>query len=139
MYDDANAEVEEIDPLCRVLPEVLVIRLEIYGRTKNWDLMQIVAKKLAQHDPGKAQWVILLAYATRRAESIEAAKRILLEAVVAHSQEPIVHFNLACYHCQMGDLQSAKRNLERAFELQPKCREMALDDPDLEPLWDSLA
>jgi tetratricopeptide (TPR) repeat protein len=139
MYEDANAELEVIDPFFRSLPEVLEVRLEIYGRTQKWDLMQVVASKLAQHDPGKAQWVILLAYATRRAESIPAAKKILLDAVQAHQGEPIVHFNLACYDCQTGDLESAKEHLKRAFAIEPKCREMALDDPDLKPLWHAIA
>jgi hypothetical protein len=39
----------------------------------------------------------------------------------------------------MGDLAQAKANLERAIRLDPKFRLMALEDPDLEPLWDSLA
>lgn len=139
MYEDANAELERIEPLCRVLPEVLEVRLEIYGQTQKWDLMQVVAKKLAEHDPGNAQWAILLAYATRRAESIEPARSILWDAVERHPEEPIIHFNLACYDCQLGDLESAKQHLKRAFEFQPKCRAMALDDPDLEPLWAELA
>lgn len=139
MYEDANAELEEIDPFCKVLPEVLEVRVEIYGRTQKWDLMQVVAKKLADHDLGDAQWLLLLAYATRRAESIEAAKRILLRAVKQHPEEPIIHFNLACYDCQLGNVDSAKEHLKRALKLQPKCREMALDDPDLEPIWDSFS
>jgi tetratricopeptide (TPR) repeat protein len=139
MYEDANAELEEIDPYCKVLPEVLEVRLEIYGRTQKWDLMQVVAKKLAEHNPGNAQRVILSSYATRRAESIDAAKGILLEALQRHPEEPIIHFNFACYDCQLGDLESAKQRLMRAFEIEPKCREMVLDDTDLEPLWAELA
>ena len=77
--------------------------------------------------------------ATRRAQSIEAAKRILLEAVERLPKEPIPHYNLACYECQLGELEVAKARLAHAFELEPKCRLMALDDDDLAPLWDSLA
>ena len=39
----------------------------------------------------------------------------------------------------MGNLARAKVNLERASRLDPKCRLMALEDVDLEPLWGSLA
>lgn len=53
--------------------------------------------------------------------------------------EPILHFNLACYECQLGELEVAKARLAHAFKLEPKCRLMALDDDDLAPLWDSLA
>ena len=50
--------------------------------------------------------------------------------------EPILHYNLACYDCQLGG--SGKARLAHAFKLAPKCRLMALDDDDLAPLWDSL-
>ena len=85
------------------------------------------------------QWPISLAYATRRAQSIEAAKSILLEAVERLPDEPMLHYNLACYECQLGDVEVAKARLAHAFGLEPKCRFMALDDADLAPLWDSLA
>jgi Flp pilus assembly protein TadD len=101
--------------------------------------MRTVAARLTAYDPDEAQWPLSQAYATRRAESIEAAKCILLEAVERHPDEPILHYNLACYECRLGDLEVAKARLAHAFKLEPKCRLMALDDDDLEPLWDSLA
>ena len=139
MFLDADAELEQIDAEVRHVAEVLTVRLEIYRGLEKWDLMQTVAARLAAHDPEDAQWAISLAYATRRAQSIEAAKAILLEAVERHPKEPILHYNLACYECQLGELEVAKARLAHAFKLAPKCRLMALDDDDLAPLWDSLA
>ncbi len=138
MCDDANSELEEIDPFCRRLPEVLAVRLGIYQQTKRWEMAQVVAKQLATDDSSNPQWLISLAYATRRLESLEPAKAILLDAVSRHPKEPIIHYNLACYDCQMGHLESAKDHLKRAFDLAAQCRAMALDDPDLKPLWKSL-
>jgi tetratricopeptide (TPR) repeat protein len=100
--------------------------------------MQVVAKKLAEHDPKNVQWAILWAYATRRADSIEAAKEILMQALQQHPDDAIVHFNLGCYASQLGDLTLAKAHLKRAFVIEPNCRVMALSDPDLEPLWTQL-
>ena len=139
MYLDANAELEEIDAEVRHVAEVLTVRVSIYAGLEKWELMGTVAGRLAAHDPADAQWAISLAYATRRAQSIEAAKCILLEAVERLPEEPILHYNLACYECQLGELEVAKARLAHAFELEPKCRLMALDDGDLAPLWDSLA
>ena len=39
----------------------------------------------------------------------------------------------------MGNLAQAKVNLEQATYLDPKCRLMALEDVDLDPLWGSPA
>jgi Tfp pilus assembly protein PilF len=62
----------------------------------------------------------------------------LVGAVERFPNEPLIHYNLGCYACQMGNLDAAKQHLKRAFNLQPKMRFMALDDEDLKPLWGSM-
>ena len=135
MFQEANDQLENIDPFNRAAPEVLAVRIAVYHGLKKWELMQEVAKRLAEFQPNDIQWTISLAYATRRAESIEAAKEILMQALQRHPDEAMVHFNLGCYASQLGDLTLAKAHLKRAFVIEPKCRLMALDDPDLKPLW----
>ena len=98
-----------------------------------------IHKTLAPDDPKNPQWAISLAYATRRAESIEAAKRNLLEAVEQHTKDALMHYNLACYECQLGDLEVGKARLKHALKIDPGMRLMALDDDDLKPLWDEIA
>ena len=138
MLHEANEELEHIDADVRHVPEVLATRVLIYHGLEKWELLQVVAKKLADCDPEEPQWAISLAYATRRADSIPAAKSILLEAVARHPNEAMFHFNLACYACQLGDLDAAKEFLARAISLDKRLRGTALNDEDLEPLWQSL-
>jgi tetratricopeptide (TPR) repeat protein len=135
MYLDADAEVETIDPFYRALPEVLAVRLIIYAGLQKWELMQVVAEKLARHDPNNVQWSISWAYATRRVESVEAARAILLETLKTHPDESTIHYNLACYECQLGNLDGAEAYLARATTADPKFTLMALEDKDLQPLW----
>jgi Tfp pilus assembly protein PilF len=89
----------------------------------------------ANYDPAAAQWRISFAYATRRAESIEKAREILLSALGSHPEEPTIHYNLACYECQLGNLSAAKQRLMKATKTDQKFKLMALEDRDLEPLW----
>jgi len=121
------------------VPEVLAVRIAIYHGLQKWELMAEIAKRLADFQPDDVQWTISLAYATRRADSIEAAKQILLNAETKFPKEAIIKYNLACYFCQTADLQTAKRYLEKAFKIDPSWRSKALDDEDLKPVWDSLA
>jgi Tfp pilus assembly protein PilF len=82
--------------------------------------------------------MISLAYATRRANSIQAAKDVLLNAEPKFPKEPVIKYNLACYFCQTGDIRKAKNYLKKAFEIDLNWRVAALDDADLQPIWDSI-
>ena len=138
MFQEANDQLENVDPFNRAAPEVLAVRLAIYHGLKKWELMQEIAKRLAEFQPDDIQWTISLAYATRRADSINAAKQILLNAEPKFPNEAIIKYNLTCYFCQTADMQNAKNYLEKAFEIDSSWRLKALDDEDLRPLWDSL-
>lgn len=139
MFEEANEELEKIDPLNRAAPEVLAVRVAIYHGLKKWDLLQVVSQRLAEFDVKNVDWVASYAYATRRVESIEAARTILLNAEQRFPNEPVIPFNLACYFCQLGDLETAKEYLKRAFEIDSSWRLQALEDDDLRPLWETLA
>ena len=92
MFLDADGELEKIEPDVRHLPEVLGVRVEIFRHLEKWDLMQAVAKKLAVDWDGDPQWWVCWAFATRRAESIEAARRILQLAFTNHPNSAIIQY-----------------------------------------------
>ena len=125
MYLDADGELEQVQPNVRHVAEVLAVRVGIYGALEKWELMLTVARRLALYDPDNVQWAVSLAYATRRAETIEAAKALLLSAVERHPKEAILHYNLACYECQLGDLEIARARLSHAFNTVPTTRQSA--------------
>ena len=136
MFLDADAELERIDPFNRAAPEVLAVRVAIYHGLKKWEAMREIAKRLADFQPEDVQWIISYAYATRRAESIAAAKEVLLNAEAKFPIEAIIKYNLACYFCQTEDIETAKSYLKKTFEIDPNWRSLALEDEDLKPLWD---
>jgi tetratricopeptide (TPR) repeat protein len=138
MFLDADAELERIDPFNRAAPEVLAVRIAIYHGLKKWEAMRQIAKRLADFEPNDVQWIVSHAYATRRAESIEAAREILLNAEKRFPTEAIIKYNLACYFCQIGDVETAKSYLKKTFEIDSRWGTHALEDEDLELLWDSL-
>ena len=67
----------------------------------------------------------------------EKARDNRLRVVDEFPEDPIMRYDLACYECQLGRLEQAKNWLEKAFKLgnPNEIKLMALDDPDLEPLW----
>jgi len=135
MFAEAEAELKEVAPEIQLLPEYLAVRLGCFVALKQWAAAATVARVLAEMQPDEAQWSISLAYATRRAQSIEAARAILLKAHTRFPKEAIIPYNLACYDCQLGDIAPAKAFFKAALKMEPKIWQMALEDDDLKALW----
>jgi tetratricopeptide (TPR) repeat protein len=131
-------ELDKIDPFLRAAPEVLALRVSIYCALEKWELMAELAKRLIEFQPNNPEWPVSLAYGTRRAISIQAAKEILLNAERKFPKEAVIKYNLACYCCQLREIENAKNDLKQTFEIDLNWRKAALDDEDLRPLWDSL-
>ena len=69
------------------------------------------------------------------------AEALLLPALEHFPTESTIPYNLACYACVLGRVEEARRLLERAIEVSgdggDKVKLAALDDPDLQRLWQS--
>jgi len=139
MYLDANQELEKIDAFNRAAPEVLALRISIYCALEKWELMAELAKRLIEFQPDNPEWPVSLAYGTRRAISIQAAKEILLNAERKFPKEAVIKYNLACYCCQLREIENAKNYLKQTFEIDSNWRLAALDDEDLKALWNDLS
>ena len=139
MFDDAAMEIEDIDPQDKLRPEVFDFRATLFAQAKKWGAMEVVTRRVVALRPDEPEAWVNWAYATRWEASLEAATEILLRAEKKCPRDAAIQFNLGCYACQMGNLEEAKGRVAKAISLDGKFRSRALDDPDLEPLWDEIA
>ena len=139
---EAVAEFEKIAPQFRSHPDVLAVQFDIHAAAGKWNAAVEVAGTLTQLEPEQPGSWISLAYATRRRTGggIPQARAILIQDQRSFPRETIIAYNLACYDCQLGDLDAAKAWLDKACTLGnvDRIKLMALQDPDLEPLWPDL-
>jgi len=137
MVKEAKAELDAIaEPEAR-RPEVVALRVGLLQAEERWRELRRYARSLAETEPGESGWWILWAFAARRAATVRAAEKILLEAEVRHPQDATIQFNLGCYACQEGDLSKAKERVLHAIALDSAFLKHALEDPDLQPLRDA--
>jgi Flp pilus assembly protein TadD len=134
MKRDAATALGDVAPGEQDALPVLAMRAAVFQELAEWARAEEAATRLCERSPDDAGHWIQRAYAVRRSRSIEAARRILLEAMTLHPEESIIRFNLACYDAQLGRLDSARVFLAQACELNAHCVELAKTDPDLEPL-----
>lgn len=134
MLREAEAELDAIAPPDATTTPVLSLRVALLHEQQDWSRLRDLARELVSVQPEEAGWWVSLAFATRRCESLQQARAILLEAEQRHAAEAIIHFNLGCYAAQLGALDEARRRVLHSIALSEEFRTIARHDPDLEPL-----
>jgi Flp pilus assembly protein TadD len=134
LIDEADAELELIPANAHDHVEVRGLRAAIQQQQQRWPELKNTTERLAREHPDDPGWWIMWAYATRRADSLDAAERILQEALRLHPKDPTILFNLGCYACQQGRNDAARSFVDSAIALDDRFSEAAATDPDLAPL-----
>ena len=140
-WHEANEELERIDPTMRAHPFVLRVRWDIYAKAERWEMAAEVARGISVVLPDNSWGWIHWAYSLHELRHTKEAQGILLRIADKFPDESTIQYNLACYACQLGELKEALRWLEKAIDCagEEDVRLTALDDPDLEPLWNRIS
>jgi len=135
MREQARAELAAVPQEGRAATPFLRLMLRLQLEEGNWADAAQLAGTLAKKEPDDPSFPIQLAYATRRSSGIEAAEKILRDALARFPKIALIHFNLACYACQTGRRDDALTCLAKAVALEPGLHQTALEDEDLRPIW----
>jgi predicted Zn-dependent protease len=135
MHQDAWDELENLSPELRADDAVLELRIQIYHGLGKWESARVLAESLAKRCPENPQWWILWAFSVRFEQSVEAARAVMLKAASVHPDVALIPYNLACYACVLGQMESTRMLLAKAFAMDGTLKRLALDDPDLEPMF----
>ena len=136
---EAQAELAQISPAQQEHPDVLDVRWLVSAQQKHWEEGLQIAQALLRRAPKRPSGWLNQAYALRRVPngSVQKAWEALLPAFDKFPKEVTIPFNLSCYACQLRQLDAARDWLKRAVAVggKEKIKQMALKDPDLQPLW----
>lgn len=137
---EASRELESLPRQLWTHPEVLKVRWAIHAAEKKWEAALDVASALTESEPEEPLGWVDRSYSLHELKRTREARDNLLRVVDKFPISATLHYNLACYECQLGDLVQARKWLERAFRVgdRKQMRQAALADPDLKPLWEEL-
>lgn len=138
MTDRARTELQALPAAWRDHPAARRLQLRLHLDRKEWADARDTARALRDAEPTAPEAWVMLAFATRRATGLGDAEAVLNEAARRFPSVPVIRFNLACYACQDGRLDDARRFLHQAFLLDRSFRDTAIEDEDLRPLWDEV-
>jgi predicted Zn-dependent protease len=132
LLKEAEAEMKAIHERDRHSPEVLSCWIDLHLARKRWRSLKTAGRRLTEIDPQQCHGWVMWAYALRELNEVETALAVLSRAQPLHGgKHAIIHYNLACYHCLLGDRPSARVALATAFQMDARFRLGALEDPDL--------
>jgi len=137
---EARVDFERIAPSARHKPEVLDVEWRLLADEKRWEEAVAVAETQVLMSPKEAEGWLHRSFALHELRLTKEARDQLLPAVTLFTKETVIPYNLACYECQLGNLEAARAWLRQALSRHKSAdgrREqlaMALTDPDLLPL-----
>jgi tetratricopeptide (TPR) repeat protein len=107
------------------------------AKADDTTILVIGGKPGAAGPPSPFEYYYLAAPAYEAGDYARAYE-VAAEGLDAHPDNPSLHFNLACFAAMAGRREEALRHARRAFELDPKTREWAAKDSDLDSVRDEL-
>jgi tetratricopeptide (TPR) repeat protein len=113
------------------------MRYEVYEAAEKWDLALVVAEHLKEVLPENQWGYFYTAYVLHELKRTQEAYDMVKAVIQKFPEHQLMHFNPACYSCQLGKLKESMEWLEKAIDMKGglDVRSQALEDPDLEPLW----
>jgi tetratricopeptide (TPR) repeat protein len=134
---EANLELEKIAPEWQHHPHVLQTRWLVSADQKDWEKALAAAADLVRTEPDEPLGWVHQSYALHELKRTREALDQLLGVIDKFPTNATMRYNLACYECQLGNLPQARTWLEHAYRLgeRSEMQAMALQDPDLKPLW----
>jgi tetratricopeptide (TPR) repeat protein len=90
--------------------------------------------KVAELEPENVSVLLALGWCHKRVGRIDLAIEVLEGALTADREEPLIRYNLACYHSVAGDKRQALAYLEQALALDPAYRSLIEHEADFDLL-----
>ena len=133
--EEALTELESIDLNDRNDAPVLLARTRVLLHMRRWREAERLALRGAAEHPDQEEFTVQRAFALQQLKRGEQARNVLLAAPEWIRRSGILHYNLACYEAQLGDLNAARHCIGIAISMNAAMRKNAKADPDLEALW----
>lgn len=134
LLDEALQEIESIDPSAQDEAAVLLARIRLLLHKKQWNSAANLSEHGTDLHPNEGEFTVQRAFALRQLRKGSEAAEVLMSAPEWIRRTGILHYNLACYEARLGDLNTARRCIDAAIEINAGIKKSARLDPDLQGL-----
>ena len=138
---EALSELSRMSPASQEHPAALEIRWQVAVKNQHWEEGLALAELLCVRAPKSPFGWVHRCYCLHELKRTQEAWETLLPLAEIFPEDWLICYNLACYACQLGKLEEAKKWLTRAVEIgdPAEVNHLAAADADLKPLFEGPA
>jgi len=129
--DEALLELQALPAEEQSSPMALEIKVVIEMETRSWNAASETARLLCTKEPLNAAYFLQAAFCLHETGDTLAARNWLLRGPKSLLSMPGFHYNMGCYLWVLGEQESARTHLRKAFRMDGSLREYARTDRDL--------
>lgn len=119
---------------------MLELRWQIFAHARNWEACLDIASALVTLIPIQSEGWIQRSFSLHELKRTQEAFDKLRPAAKEFPKVWRIPYNLACYCAQLGRMEDAADWFKKAMLIEErKVQEAGINDPDLNPLWDSMS
>ncbi len=138
LFAEATEILESLDNSVRESPPVLSMEIALCIAEERYNRGLFLAHTLCEKSPELHSGFIHGAYCLHELGRTDEALAYLQAGPESLQREPTYFYNLACYQAVLGNRDMAISWLGQAIRLDPDFHSLALKDPDLRLIRDSL-
>lgn len=112
----------------------LYLHGEVYRELGRYEEALRWLHRAAELKPDRPHIWLAMGWCHKRTDRLDLAIQDLEQAVMVAPEEPLAHFNLACYLSLAGRAPEAADHLARSIKLEPEVREMVEEESDFDPI-----
>jgi Flp pilus assembly protein TadD len=135
--EDSLRELQSLSARDRMRKQALEMKLSAEMQARRWNAGADTGRLLCLREPKEPRFFINAAYCLHETGDTLAARNWLMTGPSVLIEDPLFHYNIACYHAVLGEKKQAKSHLARAIAMDAAFGEMAAKDCDLAGLEES--
>jgi tetratricopeptide (TPR) repeat protein len=131
----AFAEINAVEDSLQNSADVLRARIRVLLHLRRWREANRLSAFGNDAYPDENEFMVQRAFALHQMKKGGEAVQVLLTAPEWLRRTGILHYNLACYEAQLGDVNTARQCIRAAIQINSSFKKNARRDPDLQRLW----
>ena len=132
---EALEELASIAPQYQKDSAVLRSRIRVLLHLRHWKEAEKLSLDGSERYPNEEEFMVQRAFSLHQQSKGTEAVEVIMNAPEWIRRTGILHYNLACYEAQLGDLSTAEQCIQAAIEINASFKKNAKSDPDLQRLW----